>query len=76
MAKKTVSIEDSLDRLEQIVESLESDRTRLADAMKLYEEGIKLADACRKELEQAELKVTQLQADAAGEPDEIDISME
>lgn len=76
MAKKSVSIEESLDRLEQIVESLESDQTRLAEAVKLYEEGVKLADTCRKELEEAELKVTQLIGDRADNVRETDFSFE
>ncbi|MCB0711270.1 MAG: exodeoxyribonuclease VII small subunit [Ignavibacteriae bacterium] len=76
MAKKSVSIEESLDRLEQIVDSLESDQTRLAEAVKLYEEGVKLAETCRKELEQAELKVTQLMGDRADNVRETDFSFE
>ena len=76
MAKKSVSIEDSLDRLEQIVESLEGDQIQLADAVRLYEEGIKLAEVCRKELEGAELKITQLSRNARGEVREEDFSLE
>lgn len=68
MAQKR-SFETSLARLTEIVEALESDTTSLADAMKLYEEGIELSQACRRELERAEQKITQLrqQADSVAE---------
>lgn len=65
MASKQ-TFEKSLDRLAQVVEALENDGTSLADAMKLYEEGITLAQRCRRELEQAELKVVELQSAANG----------
>lgn len=66
MSKQQHSFEQSLDRLASIVETLERDTTSLADAMKLYEEGIVLAQTCRKELEGAELKITELRARAEG----------
>ncbi|MBS1913972.1 MAG: exodeoxyribonuclease VII small subunit [Bacteroidetes bacterium] len=61
------TFERSLARLTEIVEALESETTSLADAMKLYEEGITLSQACRLELEQAELKITELRSRADGE---------
>ena len=69
------NFEQSLDRLSKIVETLERDATSLADAMKLYEEGVVLAQACRKELQGAELKITELRARAEGgfEEEEIDL---
>lgn len=63
MAKGT-SFEASLKRLAVIVDALESDATSLAEAMTLYEEGIELAQQCRKELEVAELKITELRTRA------------
>lgn len=66
------SFEKSLDRLAKIVETLERDATSLADAMKLYEEGVALAQACRKELESAEMKITELRARAEGGYEEIE----
>lgn len=62
--KKT--FEQSLERLSGVVDALESDGTSLADAMALYEEGIALAQTCRKQLEQAELKISELRAKAEG----------
>lgn len=63
---KPRTFETSLTRLTEIVEALENDGTSLADAMKLYEEGIALSQACRRELESAELRITELRARAEG----------
>jgi len=49
--------EDSLERLEKIVDDLEKGNVPLEQALKLFEEGMQLSTACRKELEQAEGKV-------------------
>ncbi|HWX53690.1 MAG TPA: exodeoxyribonuclease VII small subunit [Verrucomicrobiae bacterium] len=49
--------EDGLQRLEQIVDDLEKGNVPLEKALKLFEEGVKLSSACRKELEEAEGKV-------------------
>ncbi len=49
--------EDSLQRLEQIVDELEKGNVPLEQALKLFEEGVKLSASCRGELEEAEGKV-------------------
>ncbi len=49
--------EDSLQRLEKIVSELEKGEVPLEKALSLFEEGVALSGACRKELEQAEGKV-------------------
>lgn len=49
--------EDKLKSLEQVVERLERGDLSLDDSVKLFEEGIKLSDACKKELEAAEGKI-------------------
>jgi exodeoxyribonuclease VII small subunit len=49
--------EDSLQRLEQIVDELEKGNVPLEQALKLFEEGVKLSASCRAELEEAEGKV-------------------
>lgn len=72
---KARSFERSLERLTEIVEALENDSTSLADAMKLYEEGIELSQSCRRELEQAELRITELRARAEGGLAELPIDM-
>jgi exodeoxyribonuclease VII small subunit len=49
--------EDCLQRLEQIVDELEKGNVPLEQALKLFEEGVQLSAACRKDLEEAEGKV-------------------
>ena len=49
--------EDSLQRLENIVDELEKGNVPLEQALKLFEEGLALSTSCRKELEDAEGKV-------------------
>jgi len=49
--------EDCLLRLEQIVQELERADIPLEKSLTLFEEGMQLSTACRKELEEAEGKV-------------------
>lgn len=49
--------EDCLQRLEKIVQELEKGDVPLDKSLTLFEEGMNLSSACRKELEQAEGKV-------------------
>ncbi len=49
--------EECLQRLEKLVDELEKGNVPLEQALKLFEEGMQLSAACRKELEQAEGKV-------------------
>ncbi|MFA5658127.1 MAG: exodeoxyribonuclease VII small subunit [Oscillospiraceae bacterium] len=53
-----MSFENSLKRLNEILEQLESSSLSLEDSIKLYQEGIELSVSCKKELEAAKLKVT------------------
>lgn len=49
--------EEGLTRLEKIVDELEKGDIPLEKSLSLFEEGVKLSGACRKELEDAEGKV-------------------
>jgi exodeoxyribonuclease VII small subunit len=49
--------EDCLQRLEKIVAELEKGDVPLEKSLTLFEEGMQLSAACRKELEEAEGKV-------------------
>ena len=51
------SIEQSLKKLETIVEQLEKGDLGLEDSLKLFEEGVGLSAACKQELDAAEGKV-------------------
>jgi exodeoxyribonuclease VII small subunit len=55
--QKTVGFEKSMKRLEEIVEQLEGESASLEKSLKLFEEGMKLTDACRSILEEAEAKI-------------------
>ncbi len=54
------SFEEQLKGLETIVARLESGDLSLEDSVRLFEEGMKLSDACKKELEAAEGKIQML----------------
>jgi exodeoxyribonuclease VII small subunit len=49
--------EKQLMALEKVVERLEQGDLSLEESIRLFEEGIKLSDACKKELEAAEGKI-------------------
>lgn len=51
------SFEDSLKKLEAIVERLETGDLPLEDSLRLFEEGVGLSAACKQELDAAEGKV-------------------
>ena len=49
--------EKSLDRLENIVSQLEKGELALEEALKLFEEGVKISRFCNTKLDEAERKV-------------------
>ena len=51
-----------MQRLEQIVEAMESDRQPLEAMLSSYEEGMKLLGLCRQRMDEAKLRVEQIQA--------------
>ena len=51
------NFEEDLKALESVVEQLERGDLSLEDSVRLFEEGMKLSDACKKELEGAEGKI-------------------
>jgi exodeoxyribonuclease VII small subunit len=67
-----VSFEESLGRLEKIVEKLEGGDVPLESAMLLYEEGIGLSKVCAEKLGRVELTLKRLQKDLEGNPSILD----
>ena len=63
MTKKNLNFEDSLAKLESIVDALEDNDVSLEESVKKFEEGIKLVRDCQKQLKEAELKVNKLMGD-------------
>ena len=58
--EQEIKFEKALERLEKIVEDLESGNIPLEDALKKYEEGVKLSRFCTQRLAQAETKIETL----------------
>lgn len=54
MPKKVMSFESALDRLEEIVDLLESGENPLEKSLELFEEGVSLVKLCNKKLEAVE----------------------
>jgi exodeoxyribonuclease VII small subunit len=52
-----IKFEKALERLEKIVEELEAGNIPLEEALKKYEEGVKLSRVCGEKLAQAEKKI-------------------
>ena len=53
-----MKFEDSIKRIDEIISALEDKDISLDDSIKLYKEGAKLIDSCKKELDKAEMLVT------------------
>ena len=54
-------------KLESVVEDMESGDLPLETLLAKYEEGARLLKVCQEKLAEAELKIRQLEKDAAGE---------
>ena len=63
----SLPFEEALKKLEGIVGAMESEDLPLETLIKRYEEGVKLAQICQAKLAEAELKIQQLEKNAAGE---------
>ena len=74
MAKKELSFEDAMKKIEKIVSDLESGNIALDDSLKIYEEGNKLIKFCQNKLENAEQKIKQLNINSSGSFDLEDFS--
>lgn len=61
-----MKFEDALNKLEKIVEDLESGELSLEDSLKKYEDGVRLAQFCSKKLESARRKVEILVKSSSG----------
>jgi len=67
MEEKKLSFEEALDRLEKIVNLLESGNLSLEDTLKYYEEGTVLLRICDEYLKRAEGKIQKLTKNDNGE---------
>jgi exodeoxyribonuclease VII small subunit len=64
---KNLPFEEALKKLEGVVEAMESGDLPLETLLAKYEEGVRLVKTCQEKLAEAELKIQQLEKNAAGE---------
>ncbi len=76
MAKKTLSFEESMKRLDEIVRQLERGDASLDESLALFEEGSALIGQCSKLLDLAEQKVVKLKKSSDGTPEELPFESE
>jgi exodeoxyribonuclease VII small subunit len=72
-AQPELSLEQQLNRLEEIVEALDIGNAPMEELLKLYEEGMLLTKKCSSYLEGAEQKIIQINAQIA-RPDSNNLS--
>jgi len=65
---RNLKFEQAMQRLDAIVEAMESGEIGIEESISKYEEAMQLAAHCRRILDQAEQRIRQIQLDAAGEP--------
>ena len=62
-----ITFEDAAEKLEAIVEAMESEELPLEKPLVQYEEGTKLVKVCESKLQAAEKRITQLEENLEGE---------
>ena len=68
MNPENMTFEASMQRLEQIVRTMERGDAPLEDSLKLFQEGTELVRSCGKLLEEAELQVKKIMTAPDGSP--------
>jgi exodeoxyribonuclease VII small subunit len=63
---KRPKFEQAMERLDAIVEAMESGEIGIEESIAKYEEAMELAAHCREVLDQAEQRIKKIQQDAAG----------
>ncbi len=61
-----IKFEEALQRLEQIVDTLEAGNLPLEESLKAFEEGVGLTRRCARYLEEAEKRIELLTRDESG----------
>lgn len=74
MNERNASFESNMQRLEQIVRTLERGDAPLEDSMKLFQEGTELVRSCGKLLDDAQLQVKKIMVAGDGSPVEGDFA--
>ncbi len=66
-ADADITFETAVEKLESIVEAMESEELPLEKLLVQYEEGTKLVKICESKLQAAEKRITQLEENLEGE---------
>lgn len=66
--KETIALEESLQKLEKIVQELEKGQLGLDESLERFENGVKLYQTCRQSLQEAEKKIKVLTDGLKEEP--------
>ena len=69
------NFEEHLTELEKVVERLERGDLTLDESVRLFEDGMKLSTACKRELEQAEGRIQVLVEGKAGKMQPADLEL-
>lgn len=76
VAEKKLTFEEAMERLEEIVNSMEQGEAPLEESLALFSEGAKLVKQCSTMLDKAEQQVTKLTKSADGVSQEIPFEVE
>ena len=76
MNQNNLTFEASMQRLEQIVRTMERGEVPLEESLKLFQEGTELVRSCGKLLEEAELQVKKIMTAPDGSPVEEEFTDE
>lgn len=71
MSKK-LSLGKTIDRLEQIVQSLEREELELEEALRLFDEGMELIRAAERQISESEGRLKQVLVDRRGRQRRVD----
>ena len=71
-----ITFEDAAEKLETIVEAMESEELPLEKLLVQYEEGTKLVKVCESKLQAAEKRITQLEENLEGELAALPVTLE
>ncbi len=74
--KKSVGFEESLTRLEELVEAMENGGLGLEEMIRHFEEGTRLVEVCSKKLDDVEQRIAKLVKNKDGELEEAPFEVE
>ena len=66
-ARKELTVEETLEALDQLIDEMEKGDGFLEDAFRNYEEGMKLVKSCNEKIETIEKKILVLSGEETGE---------